>query len=110
MKSVNDYFYNKQATFKKQISEFDAISGLFGKTETESKTVPCDAQPLNTVTDLDENGKMIDATYKIFCAIDDFITPDCTVTFNQEEYSITKMQTWDDLILGYMLIFIKAVK
>ena len=103
-------FYNKTVTIQKQISEYDSTTGLYGDSVSSSITVDCDVQPLNAIIDLDETGKLIDAKYKVFCDIDDFITADCTVTYNQEDYFITKLATWDNSRIGYMLIYIKAVK
>lgn len=110
MKPVTNVFYDKQITFANTISEYDSASGLYGKTTTQSKTVMCDVQPLNAIIDLDETGKLIDATFKVFCDIDSFITADCSVIYNQENYSITKFAVWDDPVIGYMIIYIKAVK
>lgn len=101
-----DWFYDKQITFGKSISEYDASTGLYSDDTTGIITVACDVQPLNTKTDLDETGKLIDANYKVFCDSSDFITADCAVTYRDTDYSIVKVIDWDD----YFIVYIKAVK
>lgn len=100
------WFYTKQAIFTNTISALDTTTGLYGVTTSQPVTVDCDVQPLNTTKDLDETGKLIDANYKIYCDKEDYITMDSRVTYNGEEYTISKIVDWDD----YLIVYIKVVK
>lgn len=100
-----DYFYTKQATFT--ISEYTLDdSGFYEDSEESTVTVNCDVQPLDSKIDIDETGKLIDATYKIFCDCNTSITEDSKCTYDDNDYSVTKITKWDD----YYIVYIRAVK
>ena len=89
----------------KNANSYDDTTGLYSRAETETITVNCNVQPLDTKTDLDEHGKLIDAEYKIYCDSNSFITSDCMVTYNDKQYKIEKITDWD----YYYIVYIKAV-
>lgn len=105
MATAIQWFYDKQATITKNTNSYDDTTGLYSRAETETITVNCNVQPLDTKTDLDEHGKLIDAEYKIYCDSNSFITSDCKVTYSNKDYIIEKITDWD----YYYIVFIKAV-
>ena len=100
-----NWFYNKTITFQKVINAYDDETGMYSRSESETITVCCDVQPLDTQTDIDESGKLINANYKVYCDSNSFITNDCTAHYNGNEYAIEKLTDWDD----YFIIYIRAV-
>ena len=100
-----NWFYNKTITFQKNINTFDDETGMYSQSASETITVCCDVQPLDTQTDIDESGKLINANYKVYCDSNSFITSDCMVTYNDKQYKIEKITDWD----YYYIVFIKAV-
>lgn len=105
MATAIQWFFDKQATITKNTNSYDAETGLYSRAETETITVNCNVQPLDTKTDIDEHGKLIDAEYKIYCDSNSFITSDCMVTYNDKQYKIEKITDWD----YYYIVYIKAV-
>lgn len=100
-----DWFYTKEITLTKNVNAYDETTGMYSRNTTESITISCDVQPLDTEIDIDDNGKLINAQYKIFCDSDSFINDSCAVTYNSKNYKIEKLTDWDD----YFILYIRAV-
>ena len=101
-----NWFYTKTATFRKRNSELNETTGMFDKCVNDTFiSVACDVQPLDITVDKDENGKLINAQYKIFCDSDNFITSHCTVTYNNKSYVIEKITDRED----YYIVYIREV-
>lgn len=98
-----NWFYNKTITFRKDVNTYNEDTGMYAHTENETITVCCDVQPLDTKTDLDETGKLINAQYKVFCDSNTFITLDCIVHYDGAQYQVVKITNWDDYYIVYLL-------
>ena len=105
MATAMQYFFDKQVTITKNTNTYDDETGMYSRAETDTITINCNVQTLDTKIDLDEHGKLIDAQYKIYCNSNSFITSDCTVTYNCKDYVITKITDWD----YYYIVYIRAV-
>lgn len=105
MATAMQYFFDKQVTISKNTNAYDENTGMYSRAESETITINCNVQPLDTKTDLDESGKLIDAQYKIYCDSNSFITSDCMVTYNGKDYVIQKITDWD----YYYIVYIRAV-
>ena len=100
-----NWFYTKEITIRKNNNTYDDETGMYSRNETQTITISCDVQPLDTKVDIDEHGKLINAEYKIFCDADNFINDSCLVNYNGKDYKIEKLTDWDD----YFILYIRAV-
>lgn len=103
---VKKYFNDKQITIRKCNSGLNEETGLFNSVSYKSIDIDCDIQPIDTQKDFDDNGKLIDAQYKLFCDNNSFINIHCEVIYKNTVYNITKITDWDN----YLIIYIKAVE
>ncbi|HBP66420.1 MAG TPA: hypothetical protein DD730_19715 [Desulfosporosinus sp.] len=59
------------------------------------KTIDADVQPFSKSI-LFEDGFQIDVTSRLFCDIDDSMTQERYVEFDNEKYKVMEMEKWDN--------------
>lgn len=109
--TLDRWFYTESVTFNVKGGSIDNNTGLYiPDSKTQSFTTRCNIQPIDTTKDFDENGKLIDAEFKVFCQPNELITLNATVDYNGANYTITKMDKWKSEMTEYVIVFIKEVK
>lgn len=61
------------------------------------KSIDADVQPYNKSI-LFEDGYQIDITCRLFCDIDDSMTEESYVEFDNEKYKVMEIKKWDDYL------------
>ena len=105
MSQAIQWYYDKQITIRKKANTYDDVTGMYSRTGSDTITVNCNVQSLDTKIDLDEHGKLINAEYKIFCDSNSFIDDTCVVTYKDKDYKVVKITDWD----YYYVVYIRAV-
>lgn len=65
------------------------------------KSIDADIQPFSKSIAFEE-GFQIDITSKLFCDIDDSITEESYVEFDNEKYKVMEIKEWDDYLEVYL--------
>ena len=64
-------------------------------------SIDADIQPFSKSI-LFEDGYQIDITSRLFCDIDDSITEESYVEFDNEMYKVMEIKKWDDYMESYL--------
>lgn len=105
-----DWFYDYSIKISnKSYSGGCFIDGVYSAANNDavvsSFTVDCDVQPVDTSSVDADAGVVIDAKYKVFMDKNSNVFNTSCIVYNDVEYRIVKIITWDD----YMILYIKAV-
>ena len=65
------------------------------------KSIDADVQPFSKSIAF-EDGYQIDITSRLFCDIDDSITEESYVEFDNEKYKVMEIKKWDDYLEVYL--------
>ena len=65
------------------------------------KSIDADIQPFSKSIAF-EDGYQIDITSRVFCDIDDSITEESYVEFDDEMYKVMEIKKWDDYLEVYL--------
>ena len=65
------------------------------------KSIDADIQPFSKSLAF-EDGFQIDITSRLFCDIDDSITEESYVEFDNEKYKVMEIKKWDDYLEVYL--------
>lgn len=79
----------------------DTLIKVYEAPDSYIKSIDADVQPFNkSITFRD--GYQIDITSRVFCDIDDSITEDCYVEYDDEKYKVMEIKKWDNYLEVYL--------
>jgi len=81
----------------------DTLIKVYGAPDSTSyiKSVDADIQPFSKSIAF-EDGYQIDITSRLFCDIDDSITIESYIEFDNKKYKVMEIKKWDDYLEIYL--------